>query len=49
LIVTAKRVTEDDHRKLNGLVSTIMEKAEFDSERFTNEIRRAMAGRRVGA
>ncbi|MFL5469111.1 MAG: response regulator, partial [Gemmatimonadaceae bacterium] len=47
LIVTAKRVTAEDHRKLNGLVSTIMEKAEFDSERFTNEIRRAMAGRQV--
>jgi CheY-like chemotaxis protein len=48
LIVTAKRVTAEDHRRLNGLVSTIMEKAEFDSERFTNEIRRAMSGRQVG-
>jgi signal transduction histidine kinase/CheY-like chemotaxis protein len=47
LIVTAKRVTAEDHRKLNGMVSTIMEKAEFDNERFTNEIRRAMAGRQV--
>jgi signal transduction histidine kinase/CheY-like chemotaxis protein len=47
LIVTAKRVTAEDHRKLNGMVSTIMEKAEFDNERFTNEIRRAMAGRQA--
>jgi hypothetical protein len=28
-------------------VSTILEKAEFDSERFTTEIRRAMVGRVV--
>src|SRR3954462_3676494 len=47
LVVTAKRVTEDDHRKLKGYVSTILEKAEFDGERFTTEIRRAMAGRVV--
>jgi CheY-like chemotaxis protein len=47
LIVTAKRVTEEDHRKLSGYVSTILEKAEFDGERFTTEIRRAMAGRQV--
>ena len=49
LIVTAKRVTEEDHRKLSGYVSTILEKAEFDGERFTTEIRRAMAGRQVPA
>jgi signal transduction histidine kinase/DNA-binding response OmpR family regulator len=47
LVVTAKRVTAEDHLRLNGMVSTIMEKAEFDNERFTNEIRRAMAGRQV--
>ena len=49
LIVTAKRVTEEDHRRLSGHVSTILEKAEFDGERFTTEIRRAMAGRVVPA
>jgi PAS domain S-box-containing protein len=49
LVVTAKRVTDEDHRKLNGYVSTILEKAEFDGERFTTEIRRAMAGRAVPA
>lgn len=47
LIVTAKRVTADDKNQLNGLVATIMEKAEFDGERFTGEIRRAMSGRRM--
>jgi hypothetical protein len=30
-------------------VTTIMEKSEFDSDRFTAEIRRAMSGRRVDA
>jgi CheY-like chemotaxis protein len=49
LIVTAKRVTAEDHRRLSGHVSTILEKAEFDGERFTTEIRRAMAGRAVVA
>ena len=49
LVVTAKRVTEEDQRQLNGYVSTILEKAEFDGERFTTEIRRAMAGRVVPA
>jgi CheY-like chemotaxis protein len=47
LIVTAKKVTEEDHRKLSGHVSTILEKGEFDGERFTTEIRRAMAGRQA--
>ena len=46
-VVTAKRVTAEDKNQLNGLVSTIMEKAEFDGERFTGEIRRAMSGRKV--
>jgi CheY-like chemotaxis protein len=49
LIVTAKRVTAEDRAKLNGFVTTIMEKAEFGNVRFTAEIRRAMAGRGVVA
>jgi len=49
LIVTAKKVTAEDHLKLRGHVSTILEKGEFDGERFTTEIRRAMAGRLVPA
>jgi PAS domain S-box-containing protein len=49
LIVTAKRITDDDRHKLNGFVSTIMEKGEFGGARFRLEIRRAMAGRHVSA
>jgi signal transduction histidine kinase/CheY-like chemotaxis protein len=47
LIVTAKRITADDRAKLSGYVATIMEKADFDRERFTAEVRRAMSGRQV--
>jgi CheY-like chemotaxis protein len=45
LIVTAKQVTAEDRAQLNGYVSTIMEKASFDRDRFAGEIRRAMSGR----
>ncbi len=45
LVVTAKQITAEDRARLNGYVATIMEKSEFDSERFTAEVRRAMAGR----
>jgi CheY-like chemotaxis protein len=47
LIVTAKRITAEDRAKLNGYVATIMEKADFDRERFAAEVRRAMSGRLV--
>ena len=47
--MTAKPVTADDRKKLNGSVTAIMEKAEFDRDRFTAEIRRAMAGRQLVA
>jgi CheY-like chemotaxis protein len=49
LVVTAKHVTDEDRKRLNGYVMTIMEKADFDRERFVAEVRRAMAGRHVGA
>ncbi|HUR00255.1 MAG TPA: response regulator, partial [Gemmatimonadaceae bacterium] len=49
LIVTAKPLTDDDRHLLNGYVSTIMEKSEFGGGRFGQEIRRAMAGRKVPA
>jgi PAS domain S-box-containing protein len=49
LVVTAKQITAEDRAKLNGWVSTIMEKAEFSRERFTAEVRRAMVGRKVVA
>jgi CheY-like chemotaxis protein len=47
LVVTAKRVTDEDRAKLGGHVTTIMEKANFDPDRFTAEVRRAMSGRQV--
>ena len=43
--VDAKQITPEDRRKLNGFVSTIMEKRGFDPDGFTAEIRRAMSGR----
>jgi PAS domain S-box-containing protein len=47
LVITAKRITTEDRDRLSGYVTTIMEKAEFDGERFTAEVRRAMSGRQV--
>ena len=49
LVVTAKRITPEDRAKLNGCVSAIVEEADFDRDRFMNEVRRAMAGRGVRA
>jgi PAS domain S-box-containing protein len=49
LVVTAKRITDDDRARLNGYVTTILEKSGLNGMRFTSEVRRAMAGRRVGA
>jgi PAS domain S-box-containing protein len=45
LVVTAKHITAEDRDRLNGYVMTIMEKANFDRDRFIGEVRRAMAGR----
>jgi PAS domain S-box-containing protein len=45
LVVTAKHVTAEDRVRLNGSVTAIMDKAEFDDNRFTAEVRRAMSGR----
>ncbi len=47
LVVTAKHITPEDRKRLNGYVTTIMEKANFDRDRFVTEVRRAMAGRQV--
>jgi CheY-like chemotaxis protein len=47
LVVTAKAITAEDRDKLNGFVSTILEKADFDGERFALEVRRAMTNRQV--
>jgi hypothetical protein len=43
--MTAKRISAEDHRRLDGAVTTIMEKGQFDPARFTSEVRRAMSGR----
>ncbi|MDP8984198.1 MAG: PAS domain S-box protein [Pseudomonadota bacterium] len=48
LIVSAKQITAEDRATLTQYVTAIMEKTEFDSERFSAEIRRAMSGRRPG-
>jgi CheY-like chemotaxis protein len=49
LIVTAKDITAEDRARLNGYVTAIVEKANFDRDRFTAEVRRAMSGRQVAA
>jgi CheY-like chemotaxis protein len=48
LVVTAKHITAEDRERLNGYVMAIMEKANFDRDRFVGEVRRAMAGRQAG-
>jgi PAS domain S-box-containing protein len=42
IVVTAKHLTDDDRLQLNGHV-TLIEKSDFDRDRFTAEVRRAMA------
>jgi CheY-like chemotaxis protein len=49
LVVTAKRISADDQAKLSGYVTAIMEKGDFDRDRFTAEVRRATSGRPVVA
>ena len=49
VVLTAKQVTAEDSARLNGYVSAIMEKAQFDSERFKTEVRRAMSGHNLVA
>jgi PAS domain S-box-containing protein len=47
LVVTAKQISKEDRVRLSGFVSTIMEKENFDCDRFTAEIRRAIASRQL--
>jgi PAS domain S-box-containing protein len=47
IVMTAKRITADDHQRLDGAVTTILEKGQFDRARFATEVRRAMSGRQV--
>jgi signal transduction histidine kinase/DNA-binding response OmpR family regulator len=47
IVVTAKRVTAEDRAKLSGYVTTIIEKTEFDGDRFVAEVRRATSLRKA--
>ncbi|HEY5490953.1 MAG TPA: response regulator, partial [Gemmatimonadaceae bacterium] len=47
LIVTAKQITSEDRAQLSGHVATILEKGNFDADRFVDEVRRAMAMRQL--
>ena len=49
IVVTAREITIEDRAKLNGFVTAVMEKAEFDGARFIVEVRRAMTGRHAVA
>jgi CheY-like chemotaxis protein len=49
LVVTAKQITAEDRSRLSLYATTIMEKAEFNAERLTAEVRRAMSRRTVVA
>jgi PAS domain S-box-containing protein len=49
LVVTAKQITAVDRAQLNGYVTKILTKTEFDPDRFASEVRRAMSGRDVVA
>jgi signal transduction histidine kinase/HAMP domain-containing protein/CheY-like chemotaxis protein len=45
IVVTAQQITAELRAKLSGYVTTIIEKAQFDRNRFLAEVRRAMLGR----
>jgi CheY-like chemotaxis protein len=49
LVVTAKDITSADRAKLSRYVTTIVDKIEFDPDRFRTEVRRAMLRRRLVA
>jgi PAS domain S-box-containing protein len=49
LVVTAKEVTGEDRARLNGYVTAIVEKGDFDRDRFKTEVRRAMSKRQLVA
>jgi CheY-like chemotaxis protein len=49
LVVTAKEITVDDRSKLLGNVTTIMQKASFDIDRFMTEARRATSANQSAA
>jgi PAS domain S-box-containing protein len=49
VVVTAKQLSAEDRAKLNGFVTTVMEKTDFDRDRLMTEIRRATSKRKLVA
>jgi len=49
LVVTAKDLTEDDHRRLNGHVERIMQKGAYRREELLNNVRELVLERRTCA
>jgi PAS domain S-box-containing protein len=49
LVVTAMQITPENRARLNGYVTAIVEKGNFAPGQLTNEVRRAMAGRKLVA
>jgi CheY-like chemotaxis protein len=48
IAVTAKQITAEDRAQLSRHMATVMEKTDFDPERFTAEVRRAVSGSKLG-
>jgi PAS domain S-box-containing protein len=48
IAVTAKQITPEDRAQLSRYMATVMEKTDFDPERFTAEVRRAVSGSKLG-
>jgi len=49
IIVTGKQLSEDERTKLNGQILSVVEKVEFNHERFIGEVRRALVRAGPGA
>ena len=49
LVLTAAHSTSEELNRLNGSVSAIMEKGQFDRHHFAAAIRRAMSSNQKGA
>lgn len=49
LVVTDRQISDGERKRLNGYVTTIMNKGKFSPADLTGEVRRAMAGRTVPA
>lgn len=47
IVLTAKTLTAEDRERLKGFITTVLDKSEFDRDRFTAEVRRAMSRRQM--